>query len=190
VLAAVQRAAKGNTRPLPAALTREMLSRGLGNQGIGWGLGGQGDNQWFSHGGANAGYRCYAMAYPRLGYGAVVMTNSDNGSALSNEILRSISAEYGWPDHRVETKTIFRLTPEQLGAFAGTYEFQNMKATVNVRNGGLRFSTQMGIVDFLPESESKFFALSDGFPPAEFERDSKGHVVAVRAGHLAARRVQ
>jgi CubicO group peptidase (beta-lactamase class C family) len=189
VLIAVQRAARGNTKFLPAALTREMLTRGLGNQGIGWGLGGSADNQWFAHGGANAGFRCYAMAYTSLGYGAVVMTNSDNGSALSNEILRSISAEYGWPDHRVQTKAIFPLTAEQLAAFTGTYEFQNMKATVTVRNGGLQFSTPMGVLEFLPESEAKFFTLSDGFPSAEFERDGQGRVVAVRAGHLAARRV-
>lgn len=190
VLVAVQRASKGNTKLLPEKLTAQMLSPGLGNQGLGWALGGKDQNQWFAHGGANAGYRCYAVAYPRLGRGAVVMTSSDNGTAISNEILRSISAEYGWPDHRSEVKSVWKLTPEQLNAFTGNYEFRNMKATVTVLNGeGLRFSTPMGIVEYLPESDTKFFPITDGFPSAVFTKDAEGRVTGVRAGSLLARRV-
>ena len=44
------------------------------------------------------------FAYREGGRGAIVMTNGDRGSALANEILRAISAEYGWPDYRVQEK--------------------------------------------------------------------------------------
>jgi hypothetical protein len=37
------------------------------------------------------------------GQGAVVMTNSDNGSQLINEVLRAIAREYGWTNYLVAT---------------------------------------------------------------------------------------
>ena len=55
----------------------------------------------FSHHGGNMGYRCFIVAYRdrEAGQGAVVMINSDNGSELIQEIVRSIAWEYGWPDY-------------------------------------------------------------------------------------------
>ena len=41
------------------------------------------------------------FAYKSTGQGAVVMSNSDNGSVLNEEILRAISREYGWTNHLV-----------------------------------------------------------------------------------------
>ena len=51
------------------------------------------------HGGSNVGYQCLMLGYLD-GQGAVVMTDGDRGGALAGEIMRSISAEYGWPDHK------------------------------------------------------------------------------------------
>jgi hypothetical protein len=119
VAIAVQKAAAGDTKFLPAALTREMLNQGPGEYGLGWGVGGKDDDRRFGHGGANAGYRCNLSAYLKRGQAAVVMTNSDNGAVLAQEILRSIAAEYGWPDHRVQEKRAISLTREQLAAYAG-----------------------------------------------------------------------
>lgn len=50
-----------------------------------------------SHSGANQGYRCTYFAY-QDGDGIVIMTNSDNGDAITMEILGSIAREYHWPD--------------------------------------------------------------------------------------------
>jgi hypothetical protein len=38
------------------------------------------------------------VAYSEAGQGAVVMTNSDNGFPLIQEIILSIATEYGWVD--------------------------------------------------------------------------------------------
>jgi CubicO group peptidase (beta-lactamase class C family) len=74
---------------LSVAMTRTMVTR-VKNQpdspDVGYGLGVSvltiGGKPSFTHGGANAGYRCNYFAYEN-GDGAIVMTNSDNGDALS-----------------------------------------------------------------------------------------------------------
>jgi CubicO group peptidase (beta-lactamase class C family) len=49
------------------------------------------------HTGGTWGSSAIVLVYPETGQGAVVMTNSANGSNLRFEILFSIAAEYGWP---------------------------------------------------------------------------------------------
>lgn len=73
-------------------LTPQIESRGLGPVVIDEG----GDLFYFLHPGANEGYRSYLVAYPKRGQGVVIMTNGDNGEALREEILNSVSVEYGW----------------------------------------------------------------------------------------------
>lgn len=51
----------------------------------------------FDHSGSNEGFRCIFVANDH-GQGAVIMTNSDNGAALKDEILEAIVKEYNWPD--------------------------------------------------------------------------------------------
>ena len=73
-------------------LTPQIEDRGLGPVVIDDG----GDFFYFLHPGINEGYRNYLIAYPKRGQGVVIMTNGDNGEALYNEIVRSVSVEYGW----------------------------------------------------------------------------------------------
>ncbi len=54
--------------------------------------------RWFTHNGGNEGYRCLIYAYLDAGEGAVVMTNSDNGMQLAEEIIYAIAKEYAWPE--------------------------------------------------------------------------------------------
>jgi hypothetical protein len=47
--------------------------------------------------GQNAGYQGYLILYPAAGQGLVVMTNSDNGSALAAALIARAAKAYGWP---------------------------------------------------------------------------------------------
>jgi len=40
--------------------------------------------------------------YLDQGKGAVIMTNSENGFDLANEIIKMISAEFEWPEFKPE----------------------------------------------------------------------------------------
>lgn len=79
-------------------LVDQMLTPQFGSPyGIGFGLEAQGAALRFHHGGSNAGFKCYLLAYAERGQGAVVMTNGDEGLVLVKELLRAIAVEYGWP---------------------------------------------------------------------------------------------
>jgi CubicO group peptidase (beta-lactamase class C family) len=67
------------------------------SNGLGFQLSGEGQGQSFMHTGGTWGSTAVVFAYPETGQGAVIMTNSTNGSQLLFEVLLSIAAEYGWP---------------------------------------------------------------------------------------------
>jgi CubicO group peptidase (beta-lactamase class C family) len=47
--------------------------------------------------GQNVGYQGYLLLFPAAGRGIVVMTNSDNGSALAQALIERAAAAYRWP---------------------------------------------------------------------------------------------
>ncbi len=88
----------GQQKVLTRELTIQMLTVFKGNQGIGFGVNGEGKSLRFSHGGSNRGYRCQLIAFATAGKGAVIMTNGDGGGQLAAELQRAIAKEYGWPE--------------------------------------------------------------------------------------------
>jgi CubicO group peptidase (beta-lactamase class C family) len=89
----------GQMRDFPVEMVSKRYRRQITNQGLGFRLEGAGASARFSHHGGNEGYRCFIVAYVNSGEGAIVMTNSDNGFELIQEIVRSIAKEYGWPHY-------------------------------------------------------------------------------------------
>lgn len=98
---AIQRAYAGEAATiLTQAMVQQMLTAGMNNHGLGPGI--SEDGLYFGHGGANEGFRCKFMAFTEGGKGIVVMTNSDNGGELAQEIIVSIAEGYGWPGFALE----------------------------------------------------------------------------------------
>ena len=69
-----------------------MLASSFDQRSIGFFVGGSGERRWFSHGGANVGYRCLLVAYEQS-EGAIVMTSGEIGDALVQDIIRTIARE-------------------------------------------------------------------------------------------------
>jgi len=93
----IQKSKSGKSnRVLSVEMVNEMLKPQIGGGGLGLGLRGGNQSARFGHAGGNEGYKCLMVAYNDSGQGAVVMTNSDNGNAAAEEIMRSIAKEYGW----------------------------------------------------------------------------------------------
>lgn len=88
-----------NGRPDPVfspEMARQMLTPQIADRGLGPSvLDDGGDRFYFLHPGANDGYKSLLVAYPKRGQGVVIMCNGDNGEALRQEILNSVSVEYG-----------------------------------------------------------------------------------------------
>jgi CubicO group peptidase (beta-lactamase class C family) len=105
----VQRSLAGISNPvLSKAQVQRMLTPGMNDWGLGPQLGGKPGHRYFTHGGANEGYRCQLVAYNE-GDGVVVMTNGDGGGQLAMEIVRGVAHEYGWPDFQSEPHTLAKV---------------------------------------------------------------------------------
>ncbi len=133
----VSRAAHGDSTLLRPATARAMLSPQTGAWGLGVALAGEGRAVRLSHSGANEGYRAYLVAFPATGQGVAVMTNSDAGGALAQEIVRAVADVYRWPAHRVRTIARFDVSRERLAACAGRYTLDGqpgLALTIDLRD--------------------------------------------------------
>ncbi|HEX8529158.1 MAG TPA: serine hydrolase domain-containing protein, partial [Cytophagales bacterium] len=102
VLLEVQKALRGGSSLLERTTAEEMLqplpSHVSRSTALGFFLEGPEATKRFRHNGWNEGYVTKFEMYRQGGMGAVVMTNSDAGHALIEELLSAIAAEYQWPD--------------------------------------------------------------------------------------------
>ncbi|MGQ0642667.1 MAG: serine hydrolase domain-containing protein [Gemmatimonadaceae bacterium] len=184
---AVQRSLGGAPKALLSQATaREFLTVQKGEYGLGVALQGDGALKRFSHGGANAGYRCFFFAFADRGDGVAVMTNGDNGSALASEIARAVSDVYGWGVMQPQSRQVVAVDPERLRSIVGRYRLvagnDTIPIVMQVQDGTLLAQvlplspTPMRLYASEPD---RFFTLES---PAEFgiERDAANAVTAVR----------
>ena len=169
-----------STKVLSQKMATEMLTAQMAPFGLGPALGGKGAGFNFGHGGANEGYRAQMTYFPELGKGAAVMTNSDNGSALAQEILFAIAAEYKWADFGPREIAPIAVDSAALQAFVGSFAVDapfKVRASV-VRVGGKLFIEEP---QFIPRTEvlflgpNKAIALESGME-FSFGTDAKGSV--------------
>lgn len=135
----IQKSKSGKSnRVLSIEMVNEMLTPQIGGWGLGLELRGKNKSARFAHGGGNEGYRCLMVAYTDSGQGAVVMTNSVNGTNFTEEIMRSIAKEYGWFDYFPKAKVIVSIDPKIYDAYVGKYQFApNFILTITNENGKL-----------------------------------------------------
>ena len=82
---------------LNQATAHEMIApTGAGPFAVGFEISKHGEGWYFSHSGGNWGFSCHLLAHVRKGYGVVIMTNSDNGGRVIDEIEFRIAAAYHW----------------------------------------------------------------------------------------------
>jgi CubicO group peptidase (beta-lactamase class C family) len=156
----IRRALQGRSKVLSAALAREMITAQRGSYGLGLSLEGTGPDASFGHGGSNAGFKCQMVAFVEGGRGAVVMTNGDQGGRLAAELLRAVSAEYGWPSFKPRQKTVTTVEPEALARLTGRYELRAGRVlTVVAEGGSLVVIDGTQRVELFAESATRFFDL-------------------------------
>jgi CubicO group peptidase (beta-lactamase class C family) len=175
----IQKSRAGNsTKVLSQKMIAEMLKPGIGGRGLGIETNGEGRAATFSHGGSNDGFRTMMFAYAETGQGAVVMTNGESGALLYDEILRSVAAEYGWPDYQVSKREVTKVAPEIYQSYAGSYQASNSQLTVLVEDGHLFLKApNLGPrpIELFPESETKYFAMMADLT-FTFVKDESGKV--------------
>ncbi|MCK4870688.1 MAG: beta-lactamase family protein, partial [Gammaproteobacteria bacterium] len=65
--------------------------------GLGFVIKGSGNQLRFMKMGQNAGYQGWLVGFPNTGQGIVVMTNSDNGRKLAQDLIYAVANAYHWP---------------------------------------------------------------------------------------------
>jgi CubicO group peptidase (beta-lactamase class C family) len=134
----------------------------------------RGEN-YFSHGGANEGFRCQYYGSMSSGNGVVVMVNSDNGR-INDEIINSVATVYGWKNFFTPTvKKAVAVTSNMVNAYAGKYVL--LKDTVQV----IFTSVPTLIVNDNQFYRIYFTSAEDFFSPdlpfdLKFEKDAEGKV--------------
>ncbi len=177
LLAVVGDAMGGSKKLLSPESARTMLTPQFRGRGFGFLIEGSGNDVRFSVRGRTCGFAALAVFYPARGQGLVVMTNSDNGGLLADELLRAVSAAYAWPDYKPEEKPLFRLDPSTYAQYVGRYEIApDYALDVTFEDYYLIIHpTGQARTRFYVESETVFFSV-DPFIRIQFRRDDKGVV--------------
>ena len=133
-----------------AIISPEIAAQFLSPQLNSWGLGPglyekDGEVIGFHHGGANQGFRCKSVAFfEGGGSGAVVMTNSDEGDPLIEEILAAAAEVYSWPKEGSKIQEWFALSEAEQLRLSGIYRAviggEDYELTVKQDGEGLRIS--------------------------------------------------
>jgi CubicO group peptidase (beta-lactamase class C family) len=94
----VQLSTRGRSnKVLLQSLAREMITPvGVGPFAVGFTVAKNGEGWYFSHGGSNWGFQCDLTAHVIKGYGVSIMTNSDSGGRLIEELRSRVAAAYNW----------------------------------------------------------------------------------------------
>ena len=164
-------------------LTKQMLTPGKGNWGLGLQIGGSVADPYFMHAGVNVGFESLIVGYQNHGEGAAIMTNAEGGLRLAKEILSSIALEYGWPDFKPALRKLVKVGRSVLARYVGTYELNpDLRMTFTLEGDQLMERDQLMAqatdepkFPVFPESETKFF-LKVADVEFEFVSDDKGAV--------------
>jgi CubicO group peptidase (beta-lactamase class C family) len=121
-----------SNRVLSRETVRLMLTPQADEVGLGFFLDGSGKTDLFGHGGADEGFQAVLRAFAATGRGAVVMVNSDNGTAAARPLLDAISREYAWPGHTdwaPGVQDTVWLVAKSRGLDAGLAEYRRMRGS-------------------------------------------------------------
>ncbi|GAB3171200.1 serine hydrolase [Telluribacter humicola] len=192
----IQRAYAGKSdKVLTQEMARTMLTPVMQEAGLGVFNKTAGPDRYFTHGGANEGFRCLYLGSLEGGNGAVVMVNSDNGQILE-EIVNSIATVYGWKEfYKPVIRRVVQVPDEILDTYVGEYELTpDFKVNIRREGHGLKAkATNQPAFDLFAEAQDKFF-LKAFDAQIEFVRDSIDKISSIimhQNGHArTARRIR
>lgn len=109
------------------AAARQYLTPHFENYAMGLAVLGEGPLLRFIHQGGNVGYKCRYLLFPETGSGVAVMTNSDNGMVLANEIIQAVSDVYDWPDFKPRREVPVPADIAALSPYLGAWRFDRFE---------------------------------------------------------------
>lgn len=160
----IARARAGRSRLISRELAIQMTTPVIeAGPGAGVGLGvfvlDRNGTRVFGHQGSDAGFQANAVASLDGGFGVVIMTSSDNGHRLFDEVERAVFAEYGWPGR---DEPIVRAAAADPALFVGRFVLGGRPFTITA---GARLELRRPFaepVELVPIDPRTVVALDDG----------------------------
>ncbi|MEP7236552.1 MAG: serine hydrolase domain-containing protein [Ferruginibacter sp.] len=139
----------------------------------------KGGMKYFSHGGANEGFRSQYYGSFGWGNGVVVMVNSDDGSIM-NEIINSVATVYKWKDfYTPAVRKAIPVTAGMLDAYTGKYVLNKDTVTITSDIDKIVFHVSNGeVYRVYFSTDEDFFSPELPFD-FKFEKDSSGKVTDI-----------
>lgn len=167
--------APGSEKILSLAAARTLLSPQIESFGFGFLVEGRGEDLNFNFRGKTRGFTSSMVIYPAKGQAAVIMTNSDNGFVLIQEILCALAEAYKWPHYKPGEKTVLRLDPAISQQYIGRYEV-NPSYVLDVTREDYYLvvrPTGQASTKFYAESQTLFYS-TDPYVRIQFRSDKQG----------------
>lgn len=176
---------------LAQPLAQQMLTpSGKPEGGDGYALGfelrGTGNNASFGHGGSNAGFKSELMYFPARKLGLVLMTNSENGRVVRNELARSLAHQFGLAIFPSRTIKPMPIDEGQLRALSGRYSYQDDKIVYfSARQSGtgeliLENLTTKAINHLIPTDTDKFIDRYTGLEVVVLHKADSSEISGLR----------
>jgi CubicO group peptidase (beta-lactamase class C family) len=153
----------------------------------------KGGIKYFSHGGANEGFRCQYYGSMDGGNAVVIMVNSDNGSIM-DEVINSIATIYNWKDfYTPRVRKAIAVTENMINAYTGSYVLFKDTVQISFNKKPMLAVSNGEKYPIYFSSEQDFF--STGLPfDLKFEKDADGKVTDIyfknNGGEFRAKRLQ
>lgn len=176
VVCELQKSYKGESNLiLSQNSAQNALSKHWGGMGLGFILRNNGDSTALAYSGGNHGYICDIYSYLHSESGVVIMTNSNNGAPLIEEIYRSLSKEYKWTDWKPDTIQAISMDSVLIKRIVGGYsglsrDNEEFQFDLIEQANGLYYKTRdkkypvFAISDFefvIPEQDWRLSLLND-----------------------------
>jgi len=142
---------------LTKEMTEKMVTPFMEQAGLGFFIDKRGNAVYFGHDGADEGFRALLTMNREKGYGAVIMTNSDNGQILG-EVLRGIAREYNWDEYLPPVNEIISLDAAKLDEYSGRFQVNPDRILTIVKEEGKLIAKPTADVKFelLPIADDMF----------------------------------
>jgi hypothetical protein len=150
-----------------------------------------GSLKYFNHNGGNEGFQCTAIGCRDNGEGVVIMTNSDNGSLLYEEIVNAVATVYKWKDYYLpEIKKVVNPDTSILAKYSGRYLINGKQATFKKNDNGLSINVIGDLYwNVYFTSDSDFFVREfRGFLRFHTDKDKK--VTGFSLNNMMAKKVE
>ncbi len=147
-----------------------------GDMGLGIFVQGEGSYARFGHPGDNTGFTSLWVSLMQGGQGCILMTNSDNGWSLQNELLHTIAQVYAWPELPPRKKHE-DFDAEVDDTIVGEYELRsNLSLTISKTDKHLSLQISGQPLCKLLKHSEDVYLLANVDDTITFMRDVQGHV--------------